>query len=417
MSSDASRTRRTALGIGASALLVAACGSRSEFGDVSGGGAAPNLANTGAYAGATGAGGRAGGRGLGGLGAFESSGASAGTSSLDGSAQGGSGGSTGGQGSTGGASDGQAGVPNDPSALCGGIQGQLGSLDVWSDSRGPFVLVSTISDGIVIWHKSAGSWQQVFRQSAGADYLSLRGFPGGDLIVSGNIWCGMITVRDGVSHCETGYSGGVGGVFVVSTVLAYALYANTVLGYDGTRWTQLGEPLTAPDSSALSGWRLWASDQTIAVTMATGEVFLSENGGAFIEQTGFPPPQLFAYPYPSVWGFSNTNLWVGTRQGGLFSYDGQSWQERTQVTDACGSGIVGMWGQSGVLYLYTKHELARWSGGSLEVVKDFPCSVNIRGLWGTSLTEIYLVASDDSLQDTACGAAEIFAVSTDLTRL
>jgi hypothetical protein len=224
--------------------------------------------------------------------------------------------------------------------------------------------------------------------------------------------CGIARIHGGVSHCESGFGGGISDLFVVSDDRAYAVERDRVLVYDGSNWTQLGAALAATDGSAINAWRVWAGAQTVAVTATSGEVFLSEAGAAWSEERGLAQDN-----YRTVWGFGSDSIWSGGRSGALVRYDGSAWLPRGQLTDDCGSGIRGMWGAGRALYTYTEHALARWSGTDLDIVTQLPCTTTIRGVWGTSPSEVYMVTSDALKESSACGAAELFSVAEAIIEL
>lgn len=309
-----------------------------------------------------------------------------------------------------------------PGALCSRIQGPLEGLDVWSDSRGPFVLASDSSSGMAVLQRQSGTWKDLYRATAspGVGGWVISGFPSEDIVVGADYACGTLVIHDGVAACNPGFV--PGNVFAVSDKLAYSTQQDRVLVYDGSLWTQYLDPFE-PGPVVSTAWGLWADAQTVAVAAVNGAVYISKNGAPFAE-TGFPDVAkvgpVISEPdrYPCIWGFGGANIWVGTRQGGLYSFDGTEWSLRATILDSGGRGPRGMWGQNSVLYIHTDHEILRIRNGALELLADFPGTVTLRGIWGTSLSEVYVVANDDDLAATDCGGAVLFEIDgTNVVRI
>jgi hypothetical protein len=302
--------------------------------------------------------------------------------------------------------------------VCAGIAGDLQGLDIWSDARGPFLLASAADSGIAVLSRRAGSWIDIYRHDPAVRHAatSLVGFPDGDLVLGGDFSCGgALVLSGGQAHCTAGFV--PADIFVVSNRLAYALAADRVLVYDGSLWTQFLEPLES-GGVRLAPWRVWADDTEVAAAMQTGEILVSENGEPFAMRGRVPvddEPGTFLGPV--IWGFGGDDLWVGLRNGTLYSYDGANWSERAKVDDACGGGIRGIWGKDGLIYLHTEHEFIRWDG-KLEVLGDFPCTATIRAIWGSSASEVFLAVANSTASNSACGEAEVFEwTGTDLVRI
>jgi hypothetical protein len=286
--------------------------------------------------------------------------------------------------------------------VCVGITGLVDGVDVWSDARGPFVLAASFDSGMALLHRQDGTWNPLYSQSPrGTGVPSIVGFPGGDLVIGGVGSCGAVILSNGTTRCSAGFV--PEDFFVVSNDLAYALTGDRALVYDGSTWTQFGEPFETGPVRPVS-WRLWAGHGVVIATMDSGDVYISRGGAAF-EKSTLSSDVPGIHSYPSTWGFAGDDLWVGDRQGGLFSYDGAVWTQRDTLTDACGTGIKGMWGADRTLYLHTDHRFARYSGGRLEVLANLPCTASIRSIWGNSPSEVYLAIWDSRVENTACGGA------------
>jgi hypothetical protein len=100
-------------------------------------------------------------------------------------------------------------------------------------------------------------------------------------------------------------------------------------------------------------------------------------------------------------GFSPTDVWAGTLEGGLYHYDGSAWSAVTWPGTGCASdaGIRGLWGADGVLFIYGPTALARWDGKQMQTLAQWSCdpsqgSVLISSLWGNSPTEVFSGITD-----------------------
>ena len=323
-----------------------------------------------------------------------------------GSAQGGSGSA---QGSTGGdRGSGAAGADattNDPSGvLCAGSTSQDAPADVWSDARGPFVSVPgpALGSGSV-YQKTASGWTLITSTGSG----NIAGIPLGNLTLDYGPCGGAEIIRaDGtLVQCSSWFPPDQ---FIVTSTLAYAGIGQDVATYDGTLWTQY--QTTLPNTVRT----LWADANTVAVTLYSGEAFSSTNGGTWVA-LGVPgggPPNTFTGDYPIIWGLASNDLWVGFPDGRLLEFDGTIWQQRAAVEGTCtGAGISAMWGMDGVLYVLAGNRLARFQNGALEIIKDFPCDTTLTSIWGTSVSEVYVTATDQSRMGTKCGITEVLLVN------
>jgi hypothetical protein len=276
----------------------------------------------------------------------------------------------------------------------------------------------------VVFHRTERRWTRYYqRPNEGGAFWHLTGFPDKALLLSGGFRCGIALLHDGVADCTTGFGTFSGEVFVASPADAYALSGDRVYSYAGalSYWTDFAGPLVLSTAHKFSGRQLWANDAAIAAVTYTGDVVISDGGRKFREIGVLPPgaPQ-GTYSHPVIRGFGDDDLWVGVQRGNLYSYNGADWTERAKLVDACGSGVSGMWGESGVLYIHTDHALARWDGNGLEVLHEFPCNVTIWAVWGTSLSEVYVAATDAGVASSACGEAQVFewtGTATHLIRL
>ncbi|HWA77707.1 MAG TPA: hypothetical protein VG937_35470 [Polyangiaceae bacterium] len=265
-----------------------------------------------------------------------------------------------------------------------------GTLDVWSDQGGVFLLVDEEIYG------NTGSGWSLLAQAAHAGRGGLTGFPGGPLVRFGGVTdrCGIEFVqRDGAPSCSGAAQ--PWGVSVVKRDLAYAVYSDRLLSYDGSMWTQRGDPLVAP--VGLSVGQIWANETTIAITNDAG-VYVSEGGVAPALQGDLPEVES---GYRGVWGSAAGEIWVGSGDGQLFRASRGQWTSAFQVPGApdC-RAIERVWGDGADIFFATTNRVFRGRNNSFETVFELACdySARIGGLWGNSASEVFIaVAYHDSL--------------------
>jgi hypothetical protein len=276
---------------------------------------------------------------------------------------------------------------------------------VWSDSRGVFLLTYDDMGIPAIWSNLGQGWQTTYTWpegtyiSSGPGRAGLRGFVGGALVPIGVSPCSIQLVDDQGARCS-GASRDVADVAIIRADLAYAAYSNRILRFDGSFWTQLGDPLPPPDGPTPFGsvrtYALWADASTILVTTyetgTEGFVYLVSSEGTPVLQTGLP-----MVGFTSAWGSGSSDIWVGSADGGLYHYDGSSWTLKASMT-ADGSGIIRIWGVDGDLFMITSTELAHWDGTSLQTIESLGSGLYYKDLWANSAKEVFvtLVSFEDT---------------------
>jgi hypothetical protein len=283
-------------------------------------------------------------------------------------------------------------------ALCSGHQGFLASVSIWSDPRGVFALVKSAEIADTIVHNDGTGWRELFSSSSFPPYVGLTGFPQGPLVVYGDFSCGVMLVENGEVTCSAGVYF-VREVFVVNDSLAYAVYDNRVIHYDGANWTQLGEPLDTAEEFLPRD--IWANEQTVVIVEQQNVFFYDPDAAGFYRPQGIPAAQ-----YRSVWGFAGDDIWIGTSGGELLHFDGSQWR----VVAAVDRSIRGLWGDSGELFLHTGNSFARLEGDRIQILTkwsdDAVDNVYVTRLWGNSATEVFLSILDTTAQS-SCGSAYV----------
>lgn len=271
-------------------------------------------------------------------------------------------------------------------------------ISIWSDTRGVYVLLNRIADAQA-YHNSGSGWDDVDGEWDGKQ---LTGFVDGPVVAYGApSGCTIEFVEDGIWSCS-GAAVSATKVFTVTDALAYAIYADLVLKFDGAGWTQWGDALPPPESTGIPvvAHSLWA---------APGIIICGTDQGVYVFDGDQVTPKLqgdlphgYGQQARAVWGFGADDLWVGINDE-LWHYDGSSWSVVWTASPDCG-GIRGMWGADQTLFFYTRH--------SLHVVRDdvntlleYRCGgdVSVRGVWGNSPMEVFVALTDRSERAEVCG--------------
>jgi hypothetical protein len=189
-------------------------------------------------------------------------------------------------------------------------------------------------------------------------------------------------------------------VFVVDGSLAYAVWGDKVIHWNGSTWSPL--PVDVP--FATSDMRIWADadDLFLAGPAATlvsleGDTWRVHDPGVLSDLT-------------AIWGFDGDDVWVGSRTGELLHFDGTSWTSigwpSGEDDSPCNprSPVTQLWGADGILYFTTWSQLARWDGSRVEVLGHWPgvltdgrwCSGGMTpwAIWGNRPDEVFLAVAD-----------------------
>jgi hypothetical protein len=271
-------------------------------------------------------------------------------------------------------------------------------LSVWSDDRGVFVLGQDAWDAPPrVWSNLGVGWQSSYTWPEGttvvhgAGWIRLRGFVDGPLVALSISPCSIQFIDSQGARCS-GASREVADVATISAQLAYATYSNRLLRFDGSLWTQLGDPLPYVSGNSTT---LWADSSTIAV-VAEGRLYLASPGNQAVEQTG-----LSSFVVTTVWGFGSKDLWVGTRDGQLVHYDGAQWSAKASVAVDM-NGITRLWGNDGQLFVLTYGSLVRWDGTRAVVLDAVTAPSAYVDLWGSSAKEVFAARSECSADGARC---------------
>jgi hypothetical protein len=317
------------------------------------------------------------------------------------------------------------------------------SLDIWSDSRGVFALVSgdmqgagfsmgdregeveadagvvatpqaslagmtVISPWLVtqLWLNDGHRWTLSLEVQNAATDFGLVGTPDSWLALHDR---GPAPMQDvsftgsppQITSCTIGLLQGdrldcidldpVADLVAVNSTLAHAVVGGTrLLSYDGERWHAMTELLPFPAS------RLWADDSRVLALGRIGTALWLEAGTWSFQDAGT------VEHFSAVWGSARDDIWAGTEQGGIFHYDGSVWTERGRmggVTCDHVLAINGIWGNGTDVYFSTPTQLARYRGDRLESLANWACSPTgsgavINGITGAAPDELFIAMSD-----------------------
>lgn len=348
---------------------------------------------------------------------------------------------------------GEPGFRNSTEPLCAdGIT--LFGVDVWSDARGVFALVSSdnvsVNTGLPdtdfeedagvtahpqatqfgmtavsntaltqIWINDGNGWKLGLNAFNAATHYGLRGLPGG--------WLGLhdqgqaegfdpnMISQPALTECTLGmfHQGDrlecqdvdlVADLIVVQGNLAHALVDETrLLTYDGEHWTATTPLMPFPAS------RLWADTTRVLALGPLGTAMWLEGDTWTVQETGM------VEHFTAVWGNAADDIWAGTAQGNLFHYDGTRWTKRGELSGVtCDNRqpVEEIWGSGDQVYFITRTSFARWNGTQLESLANWSCSLglssrSITGMWGNAADEVFLSLTEPFRMFDRCASAFI----------
>jgi hypothetical protein len=280
-----------------------------------------------------------------------------------------------------------------------------GLVSVWSDHRGVFLLVHDTYHDLppTIRSNTGAGWQTSYTWPSEVWMYSvnggLRGIVDGPLIAFGILPC-TIQLVDGTGASCSGAPSRVQGMVVVNPTLAYAVSDREVLRFDGSLWTQLGDPLpNIPSAQTRPMARAIWADSSIAVVVANegGVYFIDPSSGQVTLQDGLPGSH-----FGSVWGFGSKDIWIGSDAGELYHYDGNGWSLAWSTGD---SAIIRLWGSEGVLFVASWTTFAQWDGNRFLVLDSVTSEGMYTDLWGNSPKEVFITV--DLFHDEDCGPYQL----------
>jgi len=133
---------------------------------------------------------------------------------------------------------------------------------------------------------------------------------------------GIVYFYDGSSwsQMDVGTVDGLWDVWGTSPSNVFAVGANnTILHYDGSRWTSMASNINFPSPITLLA--VWGS--------SASDVFAAGTWGVVVHYDGSQWTQVktAAYPIYDLWGSSGTDVYAPAGFGHLFHYDGSDWND------------------------------------------------------------------------------------------
>jgi hypothetical protein len=263
-------------------------------------------------------------------------------------------------------------------------------------------VLASVGGQLTISTNTGSGWNTTYKWNS--DMGGLKGFPNGPLILYPGPRCPIEFIDGGVASCSGAQS--VRDVAVVNSNLAYAVYQDRVLRFDGSFWTQLGGPLPGDGAAPLFGPSVWADASTIIV-VADGGVWVIPSGGDPVLQKGLPEVS-----FGAVWGFGASDMWIGNVEGQLYHYDGVAWSLKASIPGDCG-WIYKLWGSEGSLFVLTPNLFGRWDGSGITTLSSLACDFFLDGtaqfddLWGNSPSEVFVVLENRTPGIAGCGPTHV----------
>lgn len=243
-----------------------------------------------------------------------------------------------------------------------------------------------VGDSGVIWQTTGTPWQP---RSTGTT-APLYGVWAVD---AQNVWAvgggGTVMRYNGsyFSSVSAGASGILYGVWAASAGDVWAVgIGGNILHYDGTSWktTVIASGQTLRAIYGVSASRIWAVGDNGTV--------VAYDGTSWTPMAVSPTPNLRA-----VWATSATDIWAAGDMGNVLHSTGGAFSSVTPgpATTASIGGIFGS--NSGDFWVTADTSLFRYQAGSWSQSTPSPAVSGLRGLWGTSGTDLYATGSAGTL--------------------
>lgn len=288
---------------------------------------------------------------------------------------------------------------------CSTYVGNLQGHDVWSDSRGVFVLVSVVNnpfdpgdpatpDGYSVVFNSGDRWETWHEQEGlpgSSPPTGMTGIVDGDIFTFGGA-CQIEQISAEGATCS--YLGDItdGSVLDLSMVDSEFGWALTqrVLRFDGTAW----ESHTPAPSGAQHIW----GDRGQFSTVGFDSLHTFDFDSGLTERNDIP-----SGTYGVLWATARDDLWVAADARRLLQFDGATWTDHELSLEGF---VVDMWGSESELYFAGPRALGRVVGDDVEVLVswDEPL-VFIRSIWGAPEGGLFVAIADERYQAHECGAS------------
>jgi hypothetical protein len=254
-------------------------------------------------------------------------------------------------------------------------------------------LLRNTGQGWVRRAEMPGASFDLILRGLGSGVLALSTIPGGD-----SVTCPLAMVHGAELECLS--VDPISDIVRVSNTRSYALMLGTrLIRWDGNKWRGEGDLLPYPARV------LWADGDEVLAFGSAGTVLRKASvGWELVNVDSFDT-------FTAVWGESADDLWVGTANGDVLHFDGDSLDERYSLEGtSCDArhGIVGIYGAGDVLYMHTASQLVRVEDGDVEVLGDWSCQFGgapqeMVALSGTGPDDVFVAVRDLSI-GSDCGS-------------
>ncbi|MGC4093747.1 MAG: hypothetical protein QM756_38770 [Polyangiaceae bacterium] len=260
--------------------------------------------------------------------------------------------------------------------------------DVWSDTRGVYVLDSPDASSHVHFNDGSG-WTDT--PVDGGTFYGLTGISQGPRLFFGGSRCSVLRSDEQASTCLTSLPR-LEGVFSVNPQRVFAIAGDRVLINDGADYFTIFGKLPELRESGIP-YQLWA-DESVLVVAGDGKLFVLGDPTLAPLQVELPG----SFVATALWGFASDDLWVGGGEGQLAHYDGRGWSVLQLGGDGC-SSVRRLWGSDQVLYFATSKSIGRVVDDRIETIVDVGCpegnkeetfeELDVRRIWGNSAKEVF----------------------------
>lgn len=289
----------------------------------------------------------------------------------------------------------------------GGVGG-TGTGGVGGTGSPPRCTSSRCMGEAIYFSDGESGWQRIHerRENTSRGGRRLSGVPGGALIsysVAGADsfpdLCGLGRLEGTQWTCDR-QGVDVGGVNGAGPDRAFATLGMSVVSFDGVDWSVV-EPAA---SDTLRG--VWANESALFTVDVVGNA-MRLAGDSWQRHAA---DRLVM----NVWGSGSDDVWLTDVAGAVWRLDDSATDLVVTAPRAdCGEGdpTVHVWGTADALFLYSERTLHRWNGTTLERLGDWSCErrgVRLTRVWGNNPTEVFLAFEDVERGFThVCGSAVV----------
>ena len=293
--------------------------------------------------------------------------------------------------------------------LCSPYAGRIWGtgVDVWSDERGVFAIVSNYNDafrldtlyedGVSVHFNDGTGWMLVYQEAAepgSGGAWRMTGVDGGPVV----IWPGACPLRrleiGGATTCIFAEEPNVVDLSMISATSGWLATGSGLAWLDGSTVASIGAFDPSGDPVAVMG----DAESTKAITMTT--LYSGQRPSELMELRTADSGAEFT----ALWADSETDYWVGTFSGQLLHYNGADFD---LIETGSSDLIIGIWYDGVTVYWATPRAFGRVTGDTSELLLSTSSTDTaiIASMHGQQTTgEVYLGFVDLEFERYACGA-------------